>query len=644
MDAQLLVYLAFLALHGVVFLLFLRLFVWKHFAERRYWRAEPQLNLDSLTALARSIGSPLPRIALLVPAREESSVIARTIHHLARLEYPPDRYEIIVVTDEKERIAAARERQQLVEEVLAFVTTGAGWPYGRAESVLVGLLARLAVARVRTDPRLGRRPLRRLLALPEPLPEELTFRAAADLWQQLQHAGRARVQRCAAAIQAALAERLGDRDAREVAAACLGLALGVVVALCRLRGDTGGSERAALPPQLRRLAERLSEGTLQAFRELAGREAQARAAIAQACTVVLPTTQEVVERCARELAGRSGVPRLKHVEVPRDFDGRLGGACIGREVPSTKGRALNYAAAFADPGVQILGFYDAEARPDRRVLLHVALRWLRHPDRPLVLQGPVFQVRNFHHLGPLNKIAALYQSISHHWYLPVLMRHLPFIGGTNFFVDRVLFERTLGFDPTCLSEDLDIGVRLALVTGAWPDYLPVPATEQTPPTFPAYFRQRLRWGCGWLQVYRRLRQMRCREPEREALRVRLLRELFLRGHVQWSLYQLATLSLPVSWWLAGHGLLDPSLAPPWLSAVLRVSVLPYLAFTWYCLARYRGYMEPPPFRGALAVAALQILLLPLAAFFFPTPFSTALALHVLGVSPTGWVKTPRTAE
>jgi cellulose synthase/poly-beta-1,6-N-acetylglucosamine synthase-like glycosyltransferase len=195
-----------------------------------------------------------------------------------------------------------------------------------------------------------------------------------------------------------------------------------------------------------------------------------------------------------------------------------------------------------------------------------------------------------------------------------------------------------------MSEDLDIGVRAYLQAGAWPDYLPVPATEQTPPTLLAYFRQRLRWGCGWLQVYQRLLELRPADRHQELGRRRLLRELFLKGHVQWSLYQLGTLLLPVSWWLAGRDGFAFEPVSPWLAFLLRWSMVGYLAFTWWCLLRYRRYMDAAPYPGAVPMAALEILLLPLAAFWFPTPFSTALALYVLGIHTGGWVKTPRTAE
>lgn len=641
---------AVLGLHAILFLLFLRLFLWKRHAEQSHWFPEPRLTLAEVLTRARERGAELPFISIFIPAREEREVIERTLRHLVQLEYPPDRWEVIVITDEKEEWAARRQREALAAALAAEGRDPRHWPHGEAETAFLALLCRLALEAARRAQRRADGLLDRLLALPPHQQEELLLDAVADLWQQ---GAPRRPARWFDGVRHRLSRQWPSLASPALAAAVFLLAVGVLAAARRLRGDVVEEDLlrqllcAARPHPSRRLAawlvRHVPAWVIRRLEQLR-RSGQLAAAVQAACAVAWPTTQEVVGRCLQELSRRSDVPPVKHASVPFDYDGLLDGGCTGREVPSTKGRALNFGARLADPRSQIFGYYDAEARPHPRVLLHVAWRRLAEPERPLLLQGPVFQVRNFHRLGPLNKIAALYQAVSHHWYLPVLMRHLPFIGGTNFFIDRRLFETVGGFDPSCLSEDLEIGVRAAIRAGAWPQYLPVPASEQTPPTFRAYFRQRLRWGCGWLQVYRRLRELQPRDPAGQRLRRGLLRQLFLRGHVQWTLYQLLTLTVPVSWWLSARGWLAPLELPFWLQLVLQATVLPYLLFTWSCLFRYREYMDPSPHRGAMVIAAAQLVLLPLGAFCFPTPFSTALALYALGVSPNGWVKTPRTAE
>lgn len=649
MNPDVLLDALFLALHALLLVLFLRTFLWKSYADHRYWRAEPQLTLAAVLERARAEGRPLPYVSLFVPAREETAVIARTIEHLTHLEYPADRYEVIVVTDEKEQLAAAREREAVAAAIDAFLSGRGPWPRGTAEAVLLAVLVRLTLLQARTYRNQAGPMLERLLQLPGHVQEELLFTIVRELWQR---GSPGHPRQCVEWVQRRLGRQLPASAAHALGAALFGLALTAVAAAARLRGEPEDASRLqrlladARSHLTRRAVETLAEGwSARTVRHLQRLHATHRLShvLRAACALAVPTTQEVVERCLAELADRPSAPRVKHTQVPWDYDGRLDGVRTGREVPSTKGRALNYAARFAEPGSQVFGYYDAEARPDRRVLLHVAARWLNPGGRRLLLQGPVFQVRNFHRLGPMNKIAALYQSISHNWYLPVLMRSLPFVGGTNFFIERRLFEEIGGFDPSCLSEDLEIGVRSLLRAGVWPEYLPVVATEQTPATFAAYFRQRFRWGCGWLQVYRRLLGQRC-DPQREPLRRYLLRQLWLRGHVQWVLYQLVTVALPLSWWLSQGQLEDGRLGPVWLDTLLRYGFLPYLAFTWYCFARYLPYMDPAPGRGAVVRGILHTLLLPVAAFCFPLPFTAALVAYALGAMPNHWVKTPRTAE
>ena len=52
--------------------------------------------------MANKVNKQLPFFTVLVPARNEADVVASTIKTLSKLEYPNNRYEIIVVTDEKE--------------------------------------------------------------------------------------------------------------------------------------------------------------------------------------------------------------------------------------------------------------------------------------------------------------------------------------------------------------------------------------------------------------------------------------------------------------------------------------------------------------------------------------------------------------
>ncbi|TDA67445.1 MAG: glycosyl transferase [Clostridia bacterium] len=460
--ASIILYFSFLAL-------FLRYFLWKYYADCRYWRCKPKLTIADLEQTSSERRTSPPFISILIPARNEAEVIANTIDHMATLNYPANRYEIIVVTDAKELAAISR---------------------------------------------------------------------------------------------------------------------------------------GELPP---------------------------------------PSTQEIVVAKQREYKGRGG-PAIRQVAVPYDFDGRLHGDQTGHEVPSTKARALNYGLQFVDERTVLCGFYDAESHPDPDVLLHVAYSWLVSGGRVRLWQGPVFQVRNFYQLGPITKVAALYQAIAHEWYLPNLMRRLPFIGGTNFFAEHRLLKDIGGFDPQAFTEDLEIGVRAFLESSAWPEYLPCCSTEQTPATISAFFRQRLRWASGHLQVVEKFRRtLQYPEKRRRLMVVRL----FIKGQGEWTLYQSAVF---VPFLLAPIAANQPAglnSVPLWLIIMLRASTIVYLGFTFYLFFRYNPYMDRQ--QGCLGMgdkvlALAQLFFLPVASFFFPLPYSTAMVLRLLHREPQAWIKTPRTRE
>lgn len=470
METPQILYLITVAMYVLVLVLFLRYFMWKHYACKHYWNRRPRLTIDDVMNLASEKSSSLPYFSILIPARNEADVIANTIEHMAKLNYPTDRFEIIVITDEKELLA---------------------------------------------------------------------------------------------------------------------------------RREGNGSS---------------------------------------------PTTQDVVEGKKREFERRCGVPVLKHYSVPWDFDGRLNGTCRGWEVPSTKARALNYGLMFLSKETEICGFYDAESRPERDTLLYIAYRYLETDGQVKLWQGPVFQVRNFFQLGALNKVAAIYQAVAHEWYLPVLMKYLPFVGGTNLFVERNLLESIGGYDHQILSEDLELGARAYLEAGAWPEYFPFVSTEQTPATYRAYFRQRLRWGSGHLQVVDKFRQAVHYPAEK---REPLLKNLFWKGQGEWIFYQMAvavTLAI-LPFVLAGYS--DPSMIPLNIRRVMQINVPIYFMFTFSRYFHFKKYIDfsvaPRSFwKRWLAVGHLVVL--PLGGIFFPLPFTTAVILRWLHREPQVWIKTPRTKE
>lgn len=212
------------------------------------------------------------------------------------------------------------------------------------------------------------------------------------------------------------------------------------------------------------------------------------------------------------------------------------------------------------------------------------------------------------------------------------------------FVERRLLLDVGGWDCTVLTEDLEFGARAYLLREAWPEYLPYASSEQTPATFPAFFRQRLRWGTGHLQVVEKVGRDETGDPSK---RKRLRRNLIIKGQLEWIAYQLATFVPPTAMVLHYNNMLDPNAVPAAYQWMLQGFSLIYLTFTVYAFKRYSGFLDhtlrPESLTGRVAVY-LGLLLLPLAAFVFPVPYTSALVLKTLGRAPTAWVKTPRTEE
>ncbi|MGE5674209.1 MAG: glycosyltransferase family 2 protein, partial [Mycobacterium leprae] len=614
-----------------------------------YNKRPSNLSESYIADLAHQEGKEIPFISIFVPARNEDDVIEKTVDHLAHLRYFPDQYEVLVVTDEKEWQAAEQERNGIISSLTSFLTEETEWTGGeKNESVLIALLSRLAleeaqIAERKASPYLSVReilslsPFQRQEVLREISQRLLTGKGRIDhdqhydvIRRYVPQASMAEINRyypvflsyaiptvmTAVQLQKVQADKLINRLMTEAAQARQPLTQKVLTAL----SETVGS----------RVIRRIHTATPEKLAEW----------LAVACAEALPTTQEIVERKRKEFVNLRNVPAVKHVIVPWDFDGDVDGVCTGSFVPSTKGRALNYAFRFADDRSAFWAFYDAESRPDKDTLLFVAWRRLTAGDKFQIAQGPVYQIRNFWKTGFLCKIAGLYQAVSHEWQIPALLKTIPFIGGTNIFASRDLMLKIGGFDNTVLTEDMELGARAWLVGDAWPDFLPYASSEQTPPTFRAFFRQRLRWGSGYLQVYDKIKADNTLPLEKKNP---LLRTYWWKGHFSWVLFQviaLLPLILPV---LYMNHLLDPSAVPWPIRDAFGLLGPFYFFFTLYCFFHYYQHMDAAPTTTQVTGVA-QLILLPLSAFFLPVPYSSALVLKWMGRQPKGWVKTPRTRE
>lgn len=167
-------------------------------------------------------------------------------------------------------------------------------------------------------------------------------------------------------------------------------------------------------------------------------------------------------------------------------------------IPRTKPRALNYALESAVGDYVVV--YDAEDVPEPNQLL-LALNVLE-ADRDttgcvqarLGIYNPAgsFFTRQF-----TIEYGALFKAM-----LPALERFglpVPLGGTSNHFPRRVLDEAG-GWDAFNVTEDADLGIRLARL-GLNVRIIPSTTWEEAPPTFNIWFGQRTRWLKGWMQTY-----------------------------------------------------------------------------------------------------------------------------------------------
>jgi cellulose synthase/poly-beta-1,6-N-acetylglucosamine synthase-like glycosyltransferase len=178
-------------------------------------------------------------------------------------------------------------------------------------------------------------------------------------------------------------------------------------------------------------------------------------------------------------------PWVEIVEVPR---GML----------RTKPNALTYALALSKG--DFVAIYDAEDRPHPLQLLEAWRRFASDEPDLACLQAPI-DVGNGD-AGVLARMFELEYAALFHRLLPYLARKrmpLP-LGGTSNHFRRSALEEVGGWDPYNVTEDADLGVRLARY-GYRTDVIHLPTGEDAPDTFMVWLKQRTRWLKGWTQTW-----------------------------------------------------------------------------------------------------------------------------------------------
>lgn len=179
-----------------------------------------------------------------------------------------------------------------------------------------------------------------------------------------------------------------------------------------------------------------------------------------------------------------GDPQFRMVVVPRG-------------APHTKPKAIDYALPLARG--EFLVVYDAEDVPDRDQLRCAAERFRADPGLACLQAELVPENAHENALTALfaGEYAGLFGRL-----LPALARwRLPVpLGGTSNHFRTSVLQELGGWDSFNVTEDADLGVRLAR-RGHRAEAFDSRTQEEAPLTVRAWMAQRTRWQKGWMQTY-----------------------------------------------------------------------------------------------------------------------------------------------
>ena len=235
-------------------------------------------------------------------------------------------------------------------------------------------------------------------------------------------------------------------------------------------------------------------------------------------------------------------PWIRVVEVPE------GG-------PKTKPRAMNYALDFCDG--DIVGIWDAEDAPDPDQITRMAEAFARSPPDVVCLQG----VLDYYN-SRQNWLARCFTIEYAAWFrliLPGMARlglAIP-LGGTTLYFRRRVLEELGGWDAHNVTEDADLGFRLAR-HGYRTEVLTTTTGEEANCRLWPWIRQRSRWLKGYMVTY----LVHMRHPLGFYRQMGPLRFWGFQAHFVTALSQFFLAPFLWSFWLVLFGLphpLDPLL-------------------------------------------------------------------------------------
>lgn len=177
--------------------------------------------------------------------------------------------------------------------------------------------------------------------------------------------------------------------------------------------------------------------------------------------------------------------------------GHMAVVTVPEGLPRTKPRALNHALAMATGEYVVV--YDAEDEPEPDQLRRAAAAF-RCGGQGLGCLQAQLKIYNARQCWLTAQFAIEY-AVLFGLVLPALQRfNLPIaLGGTSNHFPRQVLLSVGGWDAFNVTEDADLGLRLARL-GWQVGTLPSATFEEAPSSLRAWFGQRRRWLKGWLQT------------------------------------------------------------------------------------------------------------------------------------------------
>ena len=185
---------------------------------------------------------------------------------------------------------------------------------------------------------------------------------------------------------------------------------------------------------------------------------------------------------------------IKEIKCARIFEIVV----VPYSLPQTKPKALNYALQFVRG--EFVTIYDAEDRPDKNQLLKAILRFRQNGKDLACVQGKLNYYNRNENL--LTKMFAVEYSCWFDFMLPGLQKlGIPIpLGGTSNHLRTDVLKEVLAWDPYNVTEDADLGIRLAAL-GYKTEVINSTTYEEAPLSITSWIKQRSRWIKGHMQTY-----------------------------------------------------------------------------------------------------------------------------------------------